>query len=76
MTNQEKIIHAFRALGIKQTGTTPKYLKFIHPSFPGKYIYVGKKGAIRSGKTIADSISVTDLYMPHLNRVLKQMEGK
>jgi len=29
-------------------------------------IFIGKAGAIRAGKSAADSISVTDLYMPRI----------
>lgn len=38
--------------------TSRKYLIFERPD--GKFYYVGKKGAIRVGRNLTDSISLTD----------------
>jgi len=47
-------------------GKSRKYLIFEHPA--GKYYYVGKKGAIRVGKSISDTVSITDFRLPQIEK--------
>lgn len=37
-----------------------KYEVFAHPQYDGRFYYVGKYGALRSGPTVRDSIGLSD----------------
>lgn len=56
MTIQTKLIASLKARGetIVQSRST-KYIVFTRNRYPGEFFYVGKSGALRSGKTITDS---------------------
>lgn len=58
-----------KKLPLKWGHRSSKYIVFVN--FDGQYIFIGKSGAIRVGKTISDSVSMTDLWGP---RILKIME--
>lgn len=57
-TIREQIIAALEARGLKPitNARTTKYIVFQHPNLDGRFLYVGAGGALRTGKTIADSI--------------------
>ena len=58
MTNQETIIMALIDRGCKEVqSTSRKYRQFIAPN--GKNYWVGKQGAVRIGKCISKSTSIT-----------------
>jgi glutaredoxin 2 len=46
--------------------TSRKYLIFERPD--GKFYYVGKKGAIRVGRNLTDSISLTDQLISRIEQ--------
>ena len=59
-TKAEKIIELILSKGCKETRSkTKKYRQFIRPDKPGIYYFVGKNGALRSGRNISSSISLT-----------------
>ena len=64
LTKQERIIRLLTAMGYKQSQSrSSKYLKF---SLDGKpHIWVGQKGALRSGATLGHSIVMTQ-HLPAL----------
>jgi hypothetical protein len=59
-TKQQRIIIALQVEGysITPSGST-KYVKLQRK---GDTLWVGKAGAVRAGRTIADSISITDQF--------------
>lgn len=61
MTKQEQIVKMLEAKGCRPVrSTSVKYLKFTRPGSDTFY-WVGKNGALRAGKTVADSISLTGM---------------
>jgi len=72
MARKDIFIQYFRdikKLPLKLNQRSSKYVVFIYSD--REYIFIGKSGAIRVGKTISDSISMTDLWGP---KILKIME--
>lgn len=58
MMTRKELIKTLEELGMVETSRTSKYLVFTHPSIKEK-VYVGKLGAARFGKSVADSTSYT-----------------
>lgn len=64
MTKAEKAIAYFqRRHGTDKfrelTSTSKKYRKFTHPINPKSFIWIGRAGAVLSGRTVSDSVSIT-----------------
>lgn len=60
MKKSEKIINYLIENGCKEVKTTSsKYRKFSLPKFPDIFYFVGKNGALRKGKNISESFSLT-----------------
>ena len=51
------LVEALKKEQVKRAST--KYKKYIGSS-EGSFYFVGKKGAVRSGKNLSESISITD----------------
>lgn len=65
-TLREKYIEALKALGFAHIpGHSRKYKVFSYQD-GGKYLYVGKSGALRMGHTIAGSVPCSDAYKAKL----------
>lgn len=59
-TRQEIICNRLISKGHKEIkGKSSKYRTFQRPN--GEFYFIGKNGAIRTGKSVSDSISITDL---------------
>lgn len=65
LTIHEQIMRGFERLGYKQDrerwAMTSRYEVFTDHLHPGYRIYVGKLGAVRSGKNVRDSIPLNGL---------------
>ena len=63
-TIRQTLVDGLRARGWKPCNDTPsrKFLKFYHPTSFGEFLWVGKAGALRSGRTVSDSRPVSDAY--------------
>ena len=60
-TKQEQVIKYLETKGCRPVkSNSVKYLKFTRPGSDTFY-WVGKNGALRAGKSIADSISLTGM---------------
>lgn len=61
MTKQQEICSKLEARGLKRDNSarTSKYI--VYNAGNGVKYFVGKNGALRKGKSIADSISLTGL---------------
>lgn len=61
-TKQQQICSKLESAGYQKDrmAKTAKYIVYLIPNSDKKY-FVGKNGALRKGKNIADSISLTDL---------------
>ena len=58
-TKAEKVIAYLKSCGCSEvTSKSRKYRTFTRPGREGFY-YVGKCGALRAGKTVSDSISLS-----------------
>lgn len=74
MTKTERIVR-FLTEGLKKTeltSTSRKYRKFTGRD-ENHFYFVGKAGAVRSGKIASDSISITDLV--NKNMLLWEKKG-
>ena len=65
-TKQQQVVAALVGRGCREVASGSKrYRKFANPD--GRLpLYVGKQGAVRIGRTVADSVSVTDAWHRHL----------
>ena len=69
MTLRDKVIERLKAKGCRELpSNSRKYRKFTHP-VQGNYYWVGKAGALRSGKTIGDSVSLGRYIYPEIKGV-------
>ncbi len=60
MTKAEKTIDWLISKGYKEIqSNSKKYRKFTHTK-PDRFFFVGKHGALRVGRNISESISITD----------------
>lgn len=60
MTKRDKVIAFLKKRNCKQlTSTSAKYLKFSRPDDPQSFYWVGNNGALRTGKTVSESISLS-----------------
>ena len=58
MTKTDRIIRYLRASGfVEEMSTSKKYRKF---TFNNRTYWVGKAGAVRTGRTCFESVSITD----------------
>lgn len=59
-TRQEAICNKILAKGLKEVkGKSTKYRTFKREN--GEFYFVGKNGALRTGKSVSDSFSITSL---------------
>lgn len=72
MTKQEKAVLYFEQILRLPRGkqTSRKYIIFDRPD--GLRYYIGKSGAIRIGKTLADSVSITDMRLPEIEQEVNE----
>jgi len=65
-TKQEQVIAALVARGCREVASGSKrYRKFTNPD--GRLpLYVGQQGAVRVGRTVSDSVNVTDAWHRYL----------
>lgn len=74
ITRQQRAIDFLAEMGLRKVESkSKKYVQFLHPRC-GYYYYVGKNGAVRSGHTIGDSISVTDAIWAKINRKENELQ--
>lgn len=67
MTKAEQVIEILKGRGAREvTSTSRKYRKFTYPNRPDQFYWIGKAGAVRVGKTVGDSVSLTFAF--HNNR--------
>lgn len=60
MTKQEKICQILAAKGLTEVrGKSAKYRTFARKDRVGEFYFVGKNGALRTGRNVSDSISLT-----------------
>lgn len=65
-TKADQLAAMLEANGYREIrGTSRKYRKFTKSS-DGMFYFVGKAGALRHGRNIAESISLTDYYAARL----------
>lgn len=56
----DKVIALITKRGAREVkSTSSKYRKFTVPNRPDTFYWVGKNGALRVGKTVSDSLSLT-----------------
>lgn len=76
MNKSEQVIKYIKSIeAIELPSTSRKYRKFTHPDM-GRFYFVGKSGALRVGRSIADSISLTTSVGQLLKRRCIQPKGK
>ena len=65
-TRQEQVVAALAARGCREVASgSRRYRKFSNPE--GRLaLYVGQQGAVRVGRTVSDSVSVTDAWHRYL----------
>lgn len=76
MTLREQYIKGIEAMGGKLVKHTHKYAVYTHPLHTDPspyYVYIGRSGGLRVGRTIASSVPVGDKGKAH---IIKQGEGK
>lgn len=63
-TIRQQLIDGLVAIGFKPHNDSPsrKYVTFVHPRPQGSFIYVGKAGALRAGRTVSTSMALSDDY--------------
>lgn len=73
LTLQERVVrYLVEGVGMKEAPSrSRKYRKFIFTDLERAY-WVGRKGAVRVGKTVSNSISLTDRIIP----LIKKWEEK
>lgn len=60
MTRQETIVQYLTQAGCREVkSSSRKYRQFTSPKRPGSFYYVGRQGAIRRGRSVSSSISLT-----------------
>ena len=78
MTKAERAIEFLKARGsLEVKSSSRKYVKMTNPYGArirpeNGFLWIGKSGAVRSGATISDSISITDA----IERMIKREESK
>ena len=71
-TKAEQVAAKLLELGAREVTTTSrKYRRF---DFRAQTYWVGKAGAVRVGKTITDSFSVSDQFHMALKRIAEKTE--
>lgn len=69
MTKQDQIANQLREIGFHEEDSFRKYRKFTHPSMKN-CIFIGRKGAMRYGRTQSESRSVNP------QKVLPNLQSK
>jgi len=61
VTKEQRAVNFFTAMGLREISSrSKKYRTFLTPS-SNKLYFIGHSGAVRTGKTASDSISVSDV---------------
>lgn len=76
MTLQDRIIEKLKARGCQELqSSSSKYRKFTHPKYADRFYWVGKAGALRVGRTVGESVSVSAAVHKMLNASKKKIEA-
>lgn len=68
MSKEEQVVAFLIKLGCKEIkSTSSKYRKFTSPNNPNSFYWVGHKGALRAGKTVGETISISFKYRKEEN---------
>lgn len=63
MSRQQKILDYLKARGCWEVvSPSRKYICLARNTFPGEFYFLGKNGAVRAGRTVSDSVSVTSYF--------------
>ena len=56
---QEKVMVALENMGCTRVENLGRYWRMAHPERPEFFYFVGKRGGLRAGRTVSESISLT-----------------
>lgn len=60
MTGQETIVQYLTQAGCREVkSVSRKYRQFTTPKRPGIFYYIGRQGAVRRGRSVSSSVSLT-----------------
>ena len=73
MNKQDSISQQLLDMGFKEIqGRATRYRVFERPELSRK-LYIGRRGAIRYGKTLDTSISMSDNFITHMTKTYKEV---
>lgn len=76
MTKAEQVIKYLMGKGAREvTSNSRKYRKFSYPGRGDKFYFVGKAGALRVGRTVGESVSVSHIYEPVIKKIFEIREA-
>lgn len=75
-TLSDKLARALLSQGYTECEALARYRRFCHPRNAGIYAFVGKKGALRFGRTVTDSRAANDYTVSLALQIAESVEKK